>query len=77
MACWSTTTRLSLSTSTPSELARLTDPIKGTVVSCEGDLAAHLVSLGWTEQDSEKQDEATSEKPKPATRRTRKPRTAE
>lgn len=42
---------------------------------CEGDLAAHLVSLGWVDADAPApQDEAPSEQPKPVVRRTRKPR---
>lgn len=52
-------------------MPRLTDPAKGTVVRCEGDLAAHLLSLGWTDADATvEQVKATPEKPKTTRRRT-------
>ena len=52
-------------------MPRLTDPAKGTVVRCEGDLAAHYVSLGWADADAKaKQVKAAPEKPKATRKRT-------
>jgi len=53
-------------------LARLSNPISGTVVRCEGDLAAHYLSLGWVDTESTQQAKATSEKPQAKRGRPRK-----
>lgn len=51
-------------------MPRLTDPAKGTVVRCEGDLAAHYLSLGWTDADAKVEPvKATPGKPKTTRRR--------
>lgn len=41
-------------------------------MSLEGDLEARYRSAGWSDTESDQQDEAPSEKPQPAKRRTRK-----
>jgi len=52
-------------------MARLIDPVRGTVVRCEGDLAARYLAQGWTDADAEVEPvKATPEKP--ATTRRRK-----
>jgi hypothetical protein len=75
----SSSTTLPLSSNTPMlprKLARLIHPTAGTVVRLEGDLEAFYRAGGWADADAPaQQDEAPSEKPKPTTRRPRKPRT--
>lgn len=57
-------------------MPRLTHPSAGTVVTLEGDLEERYRAAGWVDADaSAQQEEATTEKPKPETRRARKPRT--
>ena len=54
-------------------MARLVHPTAGTVVTAGDSLADRYRAAGWGDADaSTQQEEATSEKPKPATRRTRK-----
>lgn len=46
-------------------MPRFTDPAKGTVVRCEGDLAARYLSLGWTDADAKVEPvKVAPEKPK-------------
>ena len=49
-------------------MARLVHPTAGTVVTVEGDLESLYRATGWAEE-SAKQDEAPSEKPKAPVRR--------
>lgn len=50
-------------------MPRLIHPVAGTVVRCEGSLAAHFLSVGWTDADAKVEPvKVTPDKP-PSTRR--------